>query len=152
MNNKIQSVIIPKEKFTLKQSHKWLMKHNYKIPVKVDETENFYRYRQRNPDKRYTYTTKVLPNGVELILMWKRELKGSGKDECKCDDKLILINDNESLTNKEDDEIYGVFGDHIIRKKLEPVRSKAKELLGREVTDWIYNNYKWFFETFNYSK
>lgn len=60
--------------------------------------------------------------------------------------------DNIEQVTKEDDEVYGAFGDHVIRKKLEPVRSRAKELLGRDVTDWIYNNYKWFFEQFRYTK
>jgi sulfotransferase len=60
--------------------------------------------------------------------------------------------DNIEQVTKEDDEVYGIFGDHKIRKKLEPVRSKAKELLGRDVTNWIYENYKWFFEQFKYSK
>lgn len=60
--------------------------------------------------------------------------------------------DNIEQITKEDDEVYGVFGDHKIRTKLEPVRSKAKELLGRDVTDWIWNNYKWFFDEFRYTK
>jgi sulfotransferase len=60
--------------------------------------------------------------------------------------------DNIEQITKEDDEVYGVFGDHKIRTKLEPVRSRAKELLGKDVTDWIYNNYKWFFDEFKYSK
>lgn len=60
--------------------------------------------------------------------------------------------DNIEQITKEDDEVYGAFGDHTIRTKLEPVRSKAKELLGKDVTNWIYENYKWFFETFRYSK
>ena len=60
--------------------------------------------------------------------------------------------DNIEQVTKEDDEIYGVFGDHVIRTKLEPVRSKAKELLGKDVNEWIYNNYKWFFEQFRYAK
>jgi len=60
--------------------------------------------------------------------------------------------DNIEQITKEDDEVYGVFGDHKIRTKLEPVRSKAKELLGKDVTDWIYNNYKWFYDQFRYSK
>jgi sulfotransferase len=60
--------------------------------------------------------------------------------------------DNIEQVTKEDDEVYGMFGDHKIRKKLEPVRSRAKELLGRDVTNWIYENYKWFFEQFKYSK
>lgn len=60
--------------------------------------------------------------------------------------------DNIEQVTKEDDEVYGVFGDHKIRTKLEPVRSRAKELLGKDVADWIYNNYKWFFDQFRYSK
>ena len=60
--------------------------------------------------------------------------------------------DNIQQVTKEDDEVYGIFGDHKIRTKLEPVRSKSKELLGRDVADWIYNNYQWFYEQFRYSK
>lgn len=60
--------------------------------------------------------------------------------------------DNIEQVTKEDDEVYGVFGDHVIRKKLEPVPSKAKQLLGKDVCDWIWNNYKWFFDQFRYSK
>ncbi len=60
--------------------------------------------------------------------------------------------DNIEQVTKEDDEVYGVFGDHNIRTKLEPVPSRAKILLGREVCDWIYNTYKWYFDMFRYSK
>jgi sulfotransferase len=60
--------------------------------------------------------------------------------------------DNIEQITKEDDEVYGVFGDHKIRTKLEPVRSRAKELLGKDVTEWIYNNYRWFFDEFRYTK
>jgi sulfotransferase len=60
--------------------------------------------------------------------------------------------DNIEQVTKEDDEVYGAFGDHVIRTKLEPVPSKAKQLLGRDVTDWIYNTYKWYFDQFGYKK
>lgn len=60
--------------------------------------------------------------------------------------------DNIEQVTKEDDEVYGAFGDHVIRTKLEPVRSRAKELLGKEVNDWIFTNYKWFFDQFRYIK
>jgi sulfotransferase len=60
--------------------------------------------------------------------------------------------DNIQQVTKEDDEVYGTFGDHTIRTKLEPVPSKAKQLLGKDVTDWIYTNYEWFYKTFRYSK
>jgi sulfotransferase len=60
--------------------------------------------------------------------------------------------DNIQQVTKEDDEVYGAFGDHVIRTKLEPVRSRSKELLGKEVNDWVYNNYRWFFDKFRYTK
>jgi sulfotransferase len=60
--------------------------------------------------------------------------------------------DNIEQVTKEDDEVYGVFGDHKIRTKLEPVRSNARELLGNDVYEWIYKNYKWIFDQFKYVK
>jgi sulfotransferase len=60
--------------------------------------------------------------------------------------------DNIEQVTKEDDEVYGVFGDHTIRTKLEPLQSQAKKILGTDVCDWIYNNYKWFYDRFGYRK
>lgn len=60
--------------------------------------------------------------------------------------------DHIEQVTKEDDEVYGSFGDHTIRTKLEPVPSRARALLGKDVVDWIYNNYKWFYDYFRYSK
>lgn len=60
--------------------------------------------------------------------------------------------DNIEQVTKEDDEVYGAFGDHVIRTKLSPVLSKAQALLGQDVCDWIWNNYQWFFKQFRYDK
>lgn len=60
--------------------------------------------------------------------------------------------DNVQQVTKEDDEVYGAFGDHNIRMKVEPVPSKARQLLGKDVVDWIWNNYRWFFDEFKYTK
>jgi sulfotransferase len=60
--------------------------------------------------------------------------------------------DNIEQATKEDDEVYGVFGDHTIRQKLEPMQSQAKAVLGKDVCDWIYNNYAWFYQYFGYKK
>lgn len=60
--------------------------------------------------------------------------------------------DNIEQVTKEDDEVYGDFGDHNIRQKLEVVPSKAKDILGKEVVNWIYNNYPWYNEAFRYNK
>lgn len=51
---------------------------------------------------------------------------------------------------QEDDSIYGIYGDHQIRKKLEPLRPDWKEVLGTTASQWIKNNYKWFYDEFKY--
>jgi len=60
--------------------------------------------------------------------------------------------DNIEQVTREDDEVYGVFGDHNIRTKLEPVPSRAKQLLGVDVCKWVTDNYKWYYDLFRYSK
>lgn len=50
---------------------------------------------------------------------------------------------NIEQVTKEDDEVYGIYGDHIIKPKLTPVRSNAKEILGVGVCEWIRKNYSW---------
>ena len=60
--------------------------------------------------------------------------------------------DNIEQVTVEDDAVYGAFGDHQIRKTLQLLPSKSKNLLGAEVSNWIFTNYKWFFDYFRYSK
>lgn len=59
------------------------------------------------------------------------------------------FNNIEQLT-EEDDKIYGIYGDHNIRPKLEPIVSDAKQILGKGACDWIKNNYKWYYDYFKY--
>jgi sulfotransferase len=60
--------------------------------------------------------------------------------------------DNIEQVTQEDDTVYGAFGDHAIRQKLEVVPSKAKDILGKDVVDWIWNNYQWYNQAFNYKQ
>jgi hypothetical protein len=60
--------------------------------------------------------------------------------------------DNVQQVTKEDDEVYGAFGDHVIRRQLKLNPSKAKAVLGVDVCNWIHTNYKWFYDYFKYSK
>ena len=46
----------------------------------------------------------------------------------------------------EDDSIYGIFGDHQIRPRVEVQRSKSKEVLGEDLCGWILQRYSWFYE------
>jgi sulfotransferase len=52
----------------------------------------------------------------------------------------------------EDDKFHGIYGDHNIKSKIEPSVSKAKQLLGEDICDKLYQNCKWYFEYFKYSK
>jgi hypothetical protein len=82
----IQSVIVPKDKYSKKEANKWIKDNDFKnkgidettkskdLVIKsnskeFDETDNFYRYRQEDPElfKDKSYRTKELSNGVKLI-------------------------------------------------------------------------------------
>ncbi len=60
------------------------------------------------------------------------------------------FNNVEQIT-VEDDEVYGIYGDHKIRLKIEPVPISHNSILGADVSTWIFQNYKWYFDRFNYS-
>ena len=57
------------------------------------------------------------------------------------------FNNVEQIT-VEDDEVYGVFGDHQIRHKVVPQPSQALEIFGPGLCDWIRQRYGWFYERF----
>lgn len=59
--------------------------------------------------------------------------------------------DNIEQTIKEDDSVYGLTNDlHTIKPKLELNKVDYHDILGKDVCSWIYNNYKWYFEKFQY--
>lgn len=60
--------------------------------------------------------------------------------------------DNVEQITQEDDKIYGIFGDHKIRQKVEPKAPDYADVLGVAACDWIYNRYRWFYDYFNYGK
>lgn len=53
-------------------------------------------------------------------------------------------------TTKEDDAVYGIPGLHDIRPKLEMQPSDAKQVLGKDVYDWIMKTYSWYNDYFGY--
>ena len=69
MGFEVQSVIFNKSKWTIRKAEGWLKKHNYKTSFygkDVDETANYYRYRQQAPSKYKKYRMK--PIGTILPL------------------------------------------------------------------------------------
>jgi sulfotransferase len=55
----------------------------------------------------------------------------------------------EQVTH-EDDKIYGIFGDHVIRPTLEPLKEDYLDILGESGCQLITDNYQWFYEAFDY--
>ena len=52
----------------------------------------------------------------------------------------------------EDDTVHGIYGDHIIRNKVEALKNDSKDVLGDYTYEWIYSNFRWYFDSFNYKK
>jgi sulfotransferase len=59
------------------------------------------------------------------------------------------FNSVEQITT-EDDSVYGIYGDHKIKSKIEPVKNDYNDVLGVNASNWIKNNFKWFFDEFGY--
>jgi len=59
------------------------------------------------------------------------------------------FNNVEQVT-VEDDEVYGVFGDHNIKKEIRYKNPDYNEILGSNPSKWIRQNYGWFYEHFKY--
>jgi sulfotransferase len=58
--------------------------------------------------------------------------------------------ENIEQVTHEDDKWYGIFGDHLIRGKIEPVKEDFKEVLGLNGCKMIEDGYRWFFNDFGY--
>jgi hypothetical protein len=98
---KIQSVIFDKELWSSARAKKWLKDNGYIAP-NVDITNNFRRFRQLDPadfpKPQWRYTTHRIPDGIELIIVYKyndsnRNIKGMS---VKSKDKKIYISDSDS--------------------------------------------------------
>ena len=62
----LQTILLPRAKFTLESAIKWLDAHHYGRR-KVDMTDHFLRFRQMPPGGFHRFYTKTLSNGVELV-------------------------------------------------------------------------------------
>lgn len=64
-----QSILIPRSSYTLKQAVAWLIKNEFVFP-KVDETDNYYRFRQYTPNKNKKHYTEAIPKtrGIKAII------------------------------------------------------------------------------------
>lgn len=70
---KVQSVLMDKDYFTKSEAKSWIKYHGFKVTFygkEVEETENFYRFRQMSPArfKKGKYVTKEIDDGIKLVL------------------------------------------------------------------------------------
>ena len=143
-NYLVQSVVFKKSKYSLEEAKKWLKENKYKDKG-VDEKKAFWRFRQLNPmtvkRKGFAhYITKPLENsGVELIIVYKEALKGSGnlnqikkdlfkhfKEDEKLEKKTAKVLDE---VVKDSDEISKIFLDH--EKTDDKPQSKIKKSISK---------------------
>ena len=59
------------------------------------------------------------------------------------------FNNIEQLTH-ENDQLYGSYADHSIRKTFSPPTEDFKEILGEQACEYITEKYKWFYNYFKY--
>jgi sulfotransferase len=61
--------------------------------------------------------------------------------------------DNVEQTIKEDDSVYGLTKDlHTIKSKVQPLTPDYDKVLGKQVCDWIDNQFAWYQQGFGYTK
>jgi succinate dehydrogenase flavin-adding protein (antitoxin of CptAB toxin-antitoxin module) len=65
--SEIQSLIFDKSKFTADQARKWLEKNKFKHS-KIDETENSFRFRQKDPNLFDRFRTKRFKPGINAVI------------------------------------------------------------------------------------
>lgn len=74
---KVQSVLIDRNMYNLRQAKSWIRKHEFRESFYgkgVEKTENFYRFRQAAPRtfRKDSYVTKEISEGVKLVLANKK--------------------------------------------------------------------------------
>lgn len=68
----LQSILISKNSYTKNQANKWIREHgfieNFKGKKGAHETDNYFRYRQKLPNKQKKYRTSRIDKGIYFIL------------------------------------------------------------------------------------
>lgn len=63
----IQSILLDKNIWKKDKAIKWIKMNKFKHK-KIDVTQNYYRFRQSNPNKFSKFRIKNIKNGIKLVL------------------------------------------------------------------------------------
>ena len=69
-NLEVHSILFDKDYFTESEAERWLRDHKYKTSYYgkgVDETKDYYRYRQKSPKKFKDFRTKKITDGILFV-------------------------------------------------------------------------------------
>ncbi len=69
--SQLQSVVFNNKQFTTTLARAWLKENNLKSIKKVDITKNTLRYRIQPPSRFKKFRTKIVSQGVMLVLGFK---------------------------------------------------------------------------------
>lgn len=66
MVSDVQSILLDKEYFTRDEAIRFVRNHGF-YTSKIDETDRYYRFRQRDPERYSKLRTKQIKPGVKFI-------------------------------------------------------------------------------------
>jgi hypothetical protein len=68
--SQVQAILFDKTKWTFDDASLFLYDHNVE-PIKMHETQNFYRFRLKTPNKKYKYRIKTISPGIKFVFEFK---------------------------------------------------------------------------------
>lgn len=157
----LPEILASMEKNYRKHSDKWDKTVNYENPIGISIYQRVVDWTQ----------PKEKPVGDTLLRLKETIDRGFGKyilfikfeDLCKrpqevlddIHDYLDVPQYKYDFTNIrqvtfEDDKWHGKYGDHKISNFIKPVESKAVQLIGYESMFYLKENFKWYFDYFDY--
>ena len=103
----IQTILFPKARWTLQRARAWLREHDWKDD-KVDETENAYRFRQRDPgDFDEIRPVCLTPAGAAPNLQECRILAFGGQTEVEQEDADKAVHRDRDKRRRRRGSVYG---------------------------------------------
>ena len=148
------------------------MEKNFrKHPMKVDTMNGWHEGKGKTVLTRTQEWLSSTPVGHQLDLIYDAIIRKTDKNilfirfEDLCDNPQDTMDrvyahfemdsykhdfNNIEQSTHENDEVYGIYGDHKIKPVLMPNVSRATDILGIDACNFIYNNKKWYFDYFEY--
>ena len=149
-----------------------LEKKYRKNPLTENHIANWGNLTGTTTDKRMIVWSNNPPIGTALDRLYQTLIQGLHKnilfikfeDLCSQPDEELKkvyeylelpyfkhdFNNIKQVTH-EDDKWYGIFGDHVIRKEIRPLKDDFREVLGENACKLIVEGYPWFFNDFGYT-